>query len=399
MAETTGKTGNSGKQKAVPARPAGRTGPGRKPRKPRRKRQPGTGEANVLEWFNSNTFHNSQYSDIDRLVELKQQQKLKISVGIPTLNEEANVANVITTITEALYRKKHLVDEIAIIDSGSTDKTVELAEKAGAKVIESERHLREFGAFYGKGENLWKSLHVLRGDLICWVDADIRNIDPKFVYGLVGPLLAQKKLGYVRGFYRRPIMFKGKVVSYGGGRTTEICIRPFLNLYFPELTGFIQPLCGQSAGRREILERVPFFVGYGVELGHLIDISRKFGLNAMAQVDLGEVEHDPQETASLGRMAFSLLQVFAQRLGEKQKASLLKDFSPIFRFPEIVEDEGKPREYFLSEKEIVERERPPIRSVEDYRRKKKMDRDLLSKIADFVRETRRRQKFPENKKE
>jgi len=157
---------------------------GRPVRRPKKKRS--AKQVNVLEWFHSNTFHHSQFADIDRLVEAKEQQGLKVSVGIPTLNEEENVANVVSTIRQALYEKKHLVDEIAIIDSGSEDNTVAVAEKAGAKVIESERHLREFGAFYGKGENLWKSLHVLRGDIISWVDADIKNIGPKFVYGLVG---------------------------------------------------------------------------------------------------------------------------------------------------------------------------------------------------------------------
>ncbi len=363
----------------------------------RKKRNSKVCETNVLAWFHSNTLHHSQFEDIDRLVELKKQKRLKISVGIPTLNEEENVANVVKTLKDALYIKKHLVDEIAIIDSGSEDNTVAIAEKAGAKVIESERHLREFGVFYGKGENLWKSLHVLRGDIICWVDADIRNIHPKFVYGLLGPMLEQKKIGYVRGFYRRPITFKDKVVSYGGGRTTEICVRPFLNLYFPELTGFIQPLCGQAAGRRNILEKVPFFVGYGVELGLLIDIAKSFGLNAMAQVDLDEVKHGQQETAALGRMAFSMLQVFAKRLGEEERASFLREFCPIFRFPEIREEEGKPREYFLSEREIIERERPPIRQLPDYRLKKRMDKDVLSKVADFLRDSKRRHRFPESK--
>jgi len=337
----------------------------------------------------------NQFEDIDRLIDLKKQQGLKISIGIPTLNEEENVANVVTTIKDELYKKKHLIDEIAIIDSGSEDNTVKVAEEAGAKVFESERHLREFGAFYGKGENLWKSLHVLRGDIICWIDADIKNIHPKYVYGLVGPLLEQRKLQYARGFYRRAITFKGKVVSYGGGRTTEICVRPFLNLYFPELTGFIQPLCGQAAGRREMFERIPFSVGYGVEIGHLIDISRQFGLNSMAQIDLGEVSHENKETAALGRQAFSILQVFAKRLGEEQKASLMKEFCSVFRSPEIREEEGKPREYFLNEKEVLERERPPIKTVADYALKKRMDKDFLSKVADFIRDSKRRHKFPQ----
>ncbi|MBN2067652.1 MAG: glucosyl-3-phosphoglycerate synthase [Candidatus Diapherotrites archaeon] len=356
-------------------------------------------ETSALGWFNSHTFHNSKFEDVDALIELKHQQDRKISVGIPTLNEEKNVANVVSTIRKSLYEKKHLIDEIAIIDSGSTDRTVELAEKAGARVITSEKHLREFGAFYGKGENLWKSLHTLRGDIICWIDADIENIHPKFVYGLVGPMLQDRELGYVKGFYRRPLKFGDKIVSYGGGRTTEICIRPIFNLYFPELTGFIQPLSGEYAGKRKVLERVPFFVGYGVETGLLIDISRKFGLNAMAQVDLDERVHRNQETVALGRMAFGIMQVVASRLGKQQRQEFLQEFCTVYRFPEIrePEKEGEERQYFLNEKEIVERERPPISRLHDYRMKKKWNKDTLAKLADFLRESKRRHRLQTSK--
>ncbi len=363
-------------------------------KRPRRKRQPKTCDTSVLDWFNKNTFHHSQFEDLNRLLELKEQQKLKISLGIPTLNEADNVANVINVLRDSLYVRRHLLDEIAIVDSGSEDNTVAVAERAGAKVVESERHLREFGAFYGKGENLWKSLHVLRGDILCWVDADIKNIHPKYVYGLIGPLLEKKSLAYARGFYRRAITFKGKVVSYGGGRTTEIAVRPLLNLYFPELTGFIQPLCGQAAGRREVFERIPFSVGYGVEIGHLIDISRKFGLEKMCQVDLGEVEHENKETAALGRQAFSIMQVISKRLGEREKAEFLEKFCKIYRFPEIKDEPGKQSEYFLNEKEIIEKERPPIRSLPNYVERKRMDKDFLAKVVDFVRDSKRRHRFP-----
>jgi glucosyl-3-phosphoglycerate synthase len=377
------------------AKVASKSAPAKRPR--RRKPAGSVCETSVLDWFNRNTFHHSQFEDIERLMELKQQQRVKISLGIPTLNEADNVANVISVLRESLYVRHHLLDEIAIIDSGSQDNTVAIAERAGAKVIESERHLREFGAFYGKGENLWKSLHVLRGDILCWVDADIKNIHPKYVYGLVGPLLHRKGLGYARGFYRRAITFKGNVVSYGGGRTTEIAVRPLLNLFFPELTGFVQPLCGQAAGRREVFEKIPFSVGYGVEIGHLIDISRKFGLGKMCQVDLGEVEHENKETAALGRQAFSIMQVISKRLAEREKAEFLEKFCRVYRFPEIREDAGKQAEYFLSEKEIVEKERPPIRSLPDYVERKRMDKDFLAKVVDFVRDSKRRHKFPEQR--
>jgi len=343
----------------------------------------------VLKWFNTRTFHNSAFENVEKLVELKKDQGQRISVGIPTLNEEANVGKVISTIKSELYDKHGLIDEIAIIDSGSEDKTVEIAEKAGAKVIVSEKKLRDQGVFYGKGENLWKSLHVLRGNIICWIDADIENIHPKFVYGLVGPLLTNKEIGYVKGFYERPIKFDGKIVSYGGGRVTELVVRPMFNLYYPELSGFVQPLSGEYAGRRDILEKVPFFVGYGVETGLLIDILEKFGLNAMAQVDLEERVHRNQSISSLGRMAFGIQQVFAKRLCKKKRSKVLKDFSTVFRFPEIhgAGKEGTPREYFLNEKEITEVERPPIKSLPEYKEKlKKEGSDYYAKFVDVLRD-------------
>jgi len=345
------------------------------------------GKTNVLEWFNSHTFHHSKFEDIARLVKLKDKQGLKISVGIPTLNEAENIGKTIS-ILKPLMDKHYLIDEIVVVDSGSTDSTEEIARKKGAKVFTAEKHLKDEGVFFHKGENLWKSLHMLKGDIICWVDADIENFHPKWVYGLVGPLLENKKLGYAKAFYERPIKdASGKMQPTGGGRTTEIFSRPMFNVFFPELTGIIQPLSGEYAGRREVLERVPFFIGYGVETGLLIDISKKFGLNSICQVDLDSRIHRNQETKALGRQAFGLLQVYLHRVPELRP--FLEEFNAVYRFPEMQQLEDGSKEYFLSEKEIKEVERPPIKGVGEYQLRKSFENDFLSKITSTLWEIRK----------
>ncbi len=339
-------------------------------------------KTSVLNWFGTHTFHHSKFEDIKRLVKLKEEQGKKISVGIPTLNEEDNIGNVISNLMP-LVEKEYLVDEVAVIDSGSTDATCDIAREFGAKVFVAEKHLKGEGVFFHKGENLWKSLHMLKGDIICWVDADIKNIHPKWVYGLTGPLLENEEIGYAKAFYERPIWAAdGKLQSTGGGRTTEIFSRPMFNVFFPELTGIIQPLSGEYAGKREILEKLPFFIGYGVETGLLIDIVEKFGLNAICQVDLDARIHRNQTTKALGRQAFGLLQVFLHRVPELK--SKLKDFNGVFRFPETQLNKKGEKEYFLSEKEINEVERPPIHKVSEYNIRKGFENDLLAKLSGML---------------
>ncbi|MDR2588740.1 MAG: glucosyl-3-phosphoglycerate synthase, partial [Spirochaetales bacterium] len=233
-----------------------------------------------------NTFHHSRYVDKKRLVDLKMAQGTSISLAFPTLNEEATIAKEILVIKTELMDRLPLIDEIAVIDSGSVDKTCQIAQAYGAKVYQSRDVLKSQGSFRGKGENLWKSLYVLSGDIIVWIDADIQNIAPKFVYGLVGPLLENSELQYVKAFYERPLRTTDGLMPSGGGRVTEILVRPLFSLFFPELAFLIQPLSGEYAGRRKLLERIPFSVGYGVELGHLLDIYHLAGIGALAQVDL-----------------------------------------------------------------------------------------------------------------
>src|SRR2546421_8507876 len=204
----------------------------------------------VDRWFAENTFHSREFGDLRRLVDLKQRQGVTISLGLPTLNEQTTIGKVIRTFKSALMERGPLVDEIVVIDSGSSDHTAAIAERAGVTVVQYSEILSRYGVFQGKGEALWKSLFVLKGDLICWVDTDISNIHPKFVYGLLGPLLSDPEIHYVKGFYRRPLQFGAELQAQGGGRVTELAARPLLNLFFPELSGLVQPLSGEYAGRR-----------------------------------------------------------------------------------------------------------------------------------------------------
>ncbi|MBN2881491.1 glucosyl-3-phosphoglycerate synthase [Candidatus Woesearchaeota archaeon] len=322
----------------------------------------------VEEWFEKNKFKSTSFSNIKRLVDLKKKQNQKISLCIPTLNEEATIGHVIDILIPLLTKYK-LLDEIVVIDSGSIDRTKEITESKGVRFVSAANVLKKYGDIKGKGENLWKSLYVCSGDIIVWVDADIKNIHPRFVYGLVGPLLTHPKLGYVKGFYQRPIRVGKELAPLGGGRVTELTIRPLFNMYFPRLSGFIQPLSGEYAGRRGLLEKIPFFTGYGVETGMLIDITKKFGLNSMAQVDLIKRVHRNSPLASLSNMAFGILQVFAKRANALGKLILVKKIKHEIRIIEHT-DKGN---YIIKPKTLQDVERPPMIIIDEYRKKFKKD--------------------------
>jgi glucosyl-3-phosphoglycerate synthase len=330
----------------------------------RRRVQPKALSERVDQWFAENTFHRQEFEDLIKLVELKQKQNLTISLALPTLNEAETVGHIIRIIKHKLFDETPLLDEIALIDSGSTDDTVKIAEDSGIPVHVHQEILPQHGTFRGKGEALWKSLFVLKGDIIAWVDTDIRNFYPGFVYGLVGPLLREPEIQYVKGFYRRPIKMEGKLISEGGGRVTELMIRPLFNLFYPELSGMIQPLAGEYAGRRKALERVPFFTGYGVETGLLIDLFNDIGLNGLAQVDLEERIHRNQSLAALSQMAFAILQVVTQRLQEKNRIQVMDEVN---RSMKLIKPQRK--SYALELKPIQDWERPPMITIPEYRAK------------------------------
>ncbi|GHU84897.1 glucosyl-3-phosphoglycerate synthase [Spirochaetia bacterium] len=310
------------------------------------------------------TWHHSRFGDLARLVALKEQKRLKISLAFPTLNEELTIGKEILVIRTELMDRYHLLDEIVVIDSSSKDNTRKVAERFGARFIASKTILPKYGSYRGKGENLWKSLYALAGDIIVWVDADISNIAPKFVYGLVGPLLEDDTVSYVKAFYKRPIRSAAGIASSGGGRVTEILVRPLFSLFYPSLARLVQPLSGEYAGRRTVLEKLPFSVGYGVELGHLIDILHIEGIGALAQVDLDIRIHRNQTTTSLSKMAYGILNTFYARAEQYGELKLLRELAD--RHIALERDEAGHRVHAAA---ISVEERPPMIEIGEYREK------------------------------
>ena len=315
----------------------------------------------VDKWFAENTFHADEFTDMKQLLALKEKQGSTISLALPALNEEETVGNVIRTIKKALMDKVPLIDEIVLIDSNSTDRTRQIAEKLGVPVYIHQELLPELGQRDGKGEALWKSLLVTKGDILAWIDTDIINIHPRFVYGVIGPLLLNRNIQLVTGFYRRPLRVGSKVQAGGGGRVTELAARPLLNLFYPELSGVIQPLSGEYAGRREALEQAVFFSGYGVETGLLIDVFEHFGLRSIAQVDLLERIHRNQALEALGKMSFAIIQTVLRKLEARYERAIIEDVNKTMKLIRYANGE-----YFLDVEEVAERERPPMISVPAY---------------------------------
>lgn len=328
----------------------------------------------VDRWFAENTFHSNEFSDMSTLIALKKRQGVTISLGLPALNEASTVGTVIDTIKKALMEDAPLLDEIVLIDSNSTDETVAIAQAAGIPVYQHSELLPDAGTHRGKGEALWKSLQVLKGDIVAWIDTDITNIHPRFVYGLIGPLLKRPQLQYVKGFYERPLTghdpAQNQLHMQGGGRVTELVARPLLNLFYPELSGIIQPLSGEYAGRRAALESVPFFTGYGVETGLLIDLHDRFGLDGIAQADLEERIHHSQSLVDLSKMSFAILQVFIARLEKRYAVSLLDKANRSIKLIAY-----SPERLALEIAAIEDTERPPIATFPMYQNSHRPDND------------------------
>lgn len=315
-------------------------------------------------WIDKNTFHYTDFQDLERLVEVKAQKGLTISLCLPTLNEEKTIAKEIVIMKSELMTRFPLLDEIVVIDSGSVDNTLEVAAAFGADVYQADQILPRLEKYKGKGENLWKALYVTRGDIIVYLDADIKNIHHRFAYGLIGPLLLDARIRYTKGFYDRPLAVgKGQVRPTGGGRVTELVIRPLFSLFFPELTQILQPLSGEYAGYRDVFDKIPFPIGYGIETSMILDICQKWGLDVIAQVDLDKRVHRNQDTKALGRMSFVIMDTFLKRVEKLGTIELKKAlFREMIQF-KLVEDRYTPDELPLNT-----RERPPMIDIPEYRK-------------------------------
>jgi len=329
-------------------------------------------------WLEKNTFHYSDFKDLHRLVDEKAKKNLKISLCLPTLNEEKTIAKEIIIMKSELMTRYPLLDEIVVVDSGSTDKTREIARAYGADVYKATEILPHLEPYRGKGENLWKALYITHGDIIIYLDADIKNIHHRFAYGLLGPLLLYDDIKFVKAFYDRPISIgKNKMRPTGGGRVTELVIRPLFSLFFPELTQLIQPLSGEYAGLREVFERIPFPIGYGVETSMNMDIYEKWGLDVMAQVDLDRRIHRNQDTKALGRMSFVILKTFINR---KIRLGLIDLKEALF--DEMIQYNLVNDKYQPDILKIKGAERPPIIEIPEYRQKFKLEQGYIQELRE-----------------
>jgi len=292
---------------------------------------------------------------LDTILAAKRAGGSVVSVVLPALNEEETVGDIVSAIRRELIERVPLVDELVVVDSGSKDRTAEVAAAAGARVEHRDAILPRIPAVPGKGEVLWRSLLVTRGDVICFVDADLREFSADFVTGIVGPLLTDPDVQLVKAMYDRPLAG----AAGQGGRVTELMARPLLNMHWPQLAGFVQPLGGEYAARRSLLERLPFPVGYGVELGMLVDALHLVGLDALAQVDVGVRVHRHQDGQALGRMAAAIYRTAQLRLA---RGHLVR---PLLTQFERGADGFEPRTY-----PVDTEERPPMAHIAEYAARK-----------------------------
>ncbi|MGD3109009.1 glucosyl-3-phosphoglycerate synthase [Streptomyces sp. YGL11-2] len=318
----------------------------------------------VERWLGSRSWSAAD-RPLEQLLEAKRQTGRTVSVVLPALDEEATVGAIVATIrAELMTADVPLVDELVVLDSGSTDRTAEVAAEAGARVVHRDSVLPRIPAVPGKGEVLWRSLLVTTGDIVCFVDADLREFSAGFVSGIVGPLLTDPEIHFVKAMYDRPLETGAGSAAAGpggrpgveqGGRVTELVARPLLNLHWPQLAGFVQPLGGEYAARRSLLERLPFPVGYGVELGLLVDALHTVGLDALAQVDVGVRKHRHQGGQALGRMAAAIYRTAQLRLA---RGHLVR--------PRLTQFDRGEHGFVPRTTDVDTEERPPMAEIPEY---------------------------------
>ena len=299
----------------------------------------------------------------ERLLDWKEASATRISVVIPARDEEATVGAVVSAVRDELGP---LVDELVVMDSDSSDATADVAESSGAAVYRCRDVAPGLGAYPGKGEALWKSLFVTTGDIVVFLDADLTRWGSHFVTGLLGPLLCppggatrETPVQLVKALYDRGVATRVDGGTVGGGRVTELVARPMLNLWWPELAGVAQPLSGEWAARRTLLESLPVPVGYGVEIAVLIDTARRHGIDAIAQVDLGERGHSHQSDADLAIMAAELMLVTERR----RPGMLLGGLPELGGSPKLVQFTRSNGELATRTRAVPYVERPPAKSA------------------------------------
>jgi glucosyl-3-phosphoglycerate synthase len=305
-------------------------------------------EPDLEQWFDRRTWQRPVWT-VDELRAV--QRGRRVSVVLPALNEQATVGPIVAAILPLTEGADPLVHELVVLDSGSTDDTRAVAAAAGARVVGREQVLPDVEPLPGKGEVLWRSLAATSGDLVVFLDSDLVDFDPGFVPALLGPLLTEPGVALVKGFYRRPLRLETAELDTGGGRVTELLVRPLLAALCPQLSGIVQPLGGEYAATRELLESVPFAAGYGVEIGLLLDTFARRGLDALAQVNLGVRKHRNRSLLQLGVMARQILAAALHRCGLPDSGGAITQFRQL---------EG---EWLPTSQHVEVTERPPMSQV------------------------------------
>ncbi len=323
----------------------------------------------AVEWFKHRSYDHGQFSDLEAMGRRKRELDLTVSAVLPCRNVADTVGGIIDEIhavNERSSLESPLVDQILAVDADSEDGTAEVAVSKGAEVYSENELLSHYGGAHGKGDAMWRSLSVARGDLILYLDADTKDFKPQLVYGTLGPILSFPEVRFVKAAYRRPFKSYETVELDGGGRVTELTAKPLFNLFYPELAGFVQPLAGEFVAYKELFCSIPFLTGYAVETGIMIDMLRRVGLGAMAQVDLGTRQNRHQPLRDLSRMSYSVLRAVARRLRQEGRLDQARDPKlpeQLFQFSDYLHAVATPEGLTLQEcvEELVER--PPISDV------------------------------------
>lgn len=332
---------------------------------PENKLAPVQAPERVSEWFYQRSYRREQFEDLALLSRRKRERGLSVSVVLPARNVADTIGGIIDatrSLNAAAGTREtgRIVDQVLVIDADSPDGTAEVARERGAEVYSENELLPEYGPALGKGDAMWRSLSVVRGDILVFADSDTRDFEAQFISGILGPLLLKPELRFVKAAYRRPFRKGEEVTLDGGGRVTELSTKPLFNLFYPELAGFVQPLAGEFAAPADLYRSIPFFTGYAVETGMMIDVLRLVGLDAMAQVDLGTRQNRHQPLFDLGQMAYSVVQAAARRLPDLPEAQPPGGlYPPASYFHAAAAPEGlQLREHAV---EVVER--PPFREL------------------------------------
>ncbi len=322
----------------------------------------------AVEWFKHRSYDYRQFQDLEAMGRRKRELGLTVSAVLPCRNVADTVGTIIDEIHAVNSRTGNapLVDQILVVDADSPDGTAQVAASHGAEVYSENELMSNQGPAHGKGDAMWRSLSVARGDLVMYMDADTRDFRPQLVYGILGPILEVPEIRYVKAAYRRPFKSHETVEADGGGRVTELTTKPLFNLFYPELTGFVQPLAGEFVADRDLFCSIPFLTGYAVETGIMIDVLKMIGLEAMAQVDLGTRQNRHQPLRDLSRMSYAVLRAVARRLRQDGRLDQARDPNlpdQLFQFSDYKHAVATPEGLKLQEyvEELVER--PPIKEV------------------------------------